>query len=254
MANAPVRLIRGCVFAKSCALPDGLMDFNNYNDFVPVEALTQYGAYAVLGTTAKASHAGTPLQWIGGSTSARIFGARLQGTLSATAPPHTNVIVTVLMPSTNSGDSAFYRAEQYAHLTDGNTRVRLNVKRLSDGSVSAYGFYTGTQSQWQRVPVIAAQARGDQQVADMGRGIEVIWTPAADPASVMSIPALEGVTLNPTAWVFPPTEQANKILVNPVHPPDYQDAIVWFPEHPHRAPFYLSINTRMLKREDDPSA
>lgn len=147
-----------------------------------------------------------------------------------------------------------YRAEQYAHLTDGNTRVRLNVKRLSDGSVSAYGFYTGTQSQWQRVPVIAAQARGDQRVADMGRGIEVIWTPAADPASVMSIPALEGVTLNPTAWVFPPTEQANKILVNPVHPPDYQDAIVWFPEHPHRAPFYLSINTRMLKREDDPSA
>ena len=247
-------MARGSVFAKSCALPDGLMDFSNYNEFVPVEALTQYGEFAVLGTDTRIAGDHTDLHWIGGSLSARLFAARLQGSLAVKAPPRSRVVVTVLMPSTNSGDSAFYRAEQYAHLTDGNTRVRLNVKRLSDGSVSAYGFYTGTQSQWQRVPVIAAQARGDQQVADMGRGIEVIWTPAADPASVMSIPALEGVTLNPPAWVFPPTEQANKILVNPVHPPEYQDAIVWFPEHPHRAPVYLSINTRMPKNEDEPSA
>ena len=68
-----------------------------------------------------------------------------------------------------------------------------------------------------------------------------VWTPATDPSSVMGIPALEGVTLKPAAWVFPPTEQAAKILVNPAYPPDYQDAIIWFPTQPQIAPIYLSL-------------
>lgn len=39
--------------------------------------------------------------------------------------------------------------------------------------------------------------------------------------------------------MFPATEQADKILVNPVHPPDYQDAIIWFPSTGIQ-PIYIS--------------
>jgi hypothetical protein len=147
----------------------------------------------------------------------------------------------LLMPDTTSADSAFYSSEQYARLSTGNTRVRVNVKHLPDGSVSVYGFYTGTKTEWQQVPVIAAQARGEQLVADIGNGIEVIWTPAADPGSVLGIPALEGASLKPGTWVYPPTEQADKILVNPEHPPDYQDAIIWFPSTGIQ-PIYIALS------------
>ena len=241
----PEGMARGSVFAKSCALPDGLMDFSNYNAFVPVEALTQYGEFAVLGTETHTACAPAALHWIGGSISARLFAARLQGSLSVKAPPRSRVVVTVLMPSTNSGDSAFYRHEQYGQLTDGNTRVRLTVKQLQDGSISAYGFYTGTKSEWQRVPVIAAQAHDEQRIAHVGNGLEISWKPTPDPSSIAPLARLEGASLKPAAWVFPPSEQADKILVNPVYPPDYQDAIVWFPGLAHRAPVYVYINERL---------
>ncbi|TWR86820.1 hypothetical protein FJD38_19855 [Pseudomonas saxonica] len=32
--------------------------------------------------------------------------------------------------------------------------------------------------------------------------------------------------LKPGAWVFPATEQADRILDNPEHPPEYQDFII----------------------------
>ena len=164
--------------------------------------------------------------------------------MSALAPPNVKILVGVLMPNTTSTDSAFYTSEQYAQLTDGNTRVRLNVKQLPDGSVDFYGFYTGSKPEWQRVPVIAAEPHDDHLVADMGDGIKITWTPAVDPSSVMGIPALEGVTLKPAAWVFPPTDNAAKILVNPIYPPDYQDAIIWFPSQSQIAPIYLSLSVR----------
>jgi len=158
------------------------------------------------------------------------------------AGPATAVgFAALLLPDDTSADSAFYTSEQYAQLSQGNTRVRVNVKHLPDSSVSVYGFYTGTKSEWQKVPVIEAKARGDQLVADIGNGVEVIWTPAADPKAVLGIPALEGVSLKPGVWVFPPTEQADKILVNPVPPPDYQDAIIWFPNTGIQ-PIYISLS------------
>ena len=238
-------MARGSVFAKSCALPDGLMDFSNYNEFVPVEALTQYGEFAVLGTDTHIAGDHTDLHWIGGSLSARLFAARLQGSMAVKAPPRSRVIVTVLMPSTNSGDSAFYRHEQYGQLTEGNTRVRLTVKHLHDGAISAYGFYTGTKREWQRVPVIAAHAHAEQRVARVGNGLEISWKPAPDPSAIAPLAPLEGASLKPAAWVFPPSDQADTMLVNPVYPPDYQDAIVWFPGLVHRAPVYVSINVRL---------
>ncbi|MEB0047052.1 MULTISPECIES: colicin E3/pyocin S6 family cytotoxin [unclassified Pseudomonas] len=242
--KVPSPLLNGCVFAKSCALPDGIINHSNANGFVPVESLSQYGAYAVLGMGTAVSNAGAALEWIGGSGSAIELAKRLGGSLSTLAPPNVKIIIGMVLPNTTSPDSAFYTSEQYAQLSEGNTRVRVNVKHLPDGSVSVYGFYTGTKREWQRVPVIAAQARGAQLVADMGGGIEVIWTPAADPNKVLGIPALEGASLKPAVWVYPPGEKADQILINPVHPPDYQDAIIWFPSQPQVAPIYLSINVR----------
>ncbi|AZD46204.1 colicin E3/pyocin S6 family cytotoxin [Pseudomonas chlororaphis] len=231
----------GCVFAKSCTLPDGVINHSNPGGFVPVESLSQYGAYAVMGTGQAISASGTVLQWIGGSDSAAALMARLRGILTLAGPATAAGFAALLLPNDTSADSAFYTSEQYAQLSQGNTRVRVNVKHLPDGSVSVYGFYTGTKAEWQQVPVIEAKARGDQLVADIGNGIEVIWTPAADPNAVLGIPALEGASLKPGAWVYPPTEQADKILVNPEHPPDYQDAIIWFPDTGIQ-PIYIALS------------
>jgi hypothetical protein len=241
LKKATSRLTRGCVFAKSCALPDGLIDHRGPGGFVPVESLQQYGAYAVLGTGSALLTSGTALQWIGGSGTANSLASRLGGSLAAIAPPNVRVLVGVLMPDTTSADSAFYTSEQYAQLSQGNTRARFNVKHLPDGAVNVYGFYTGNKTEWQGVPVIAAEPLGDQLVADLGDGFKIIWTPAADPNEVLGIPALEGISLKPGVWVFPPTEQAHQLLVNPVHPPEYQDAIIWFPNSEIQ-PIYISLS------------
>ncbi|AZD73014.1 colicin E3/pyocin S6 family cytotoxin [Pseudomonas chlororaphis] len=230
----------GCVFAKSCTLPNGVINHSNPGGFVPVESLKQYGTFAVLGSDSAITAGSAALQWVGGSGSASGLVARLGGTLALAGSTAVG-FAALLLPDDTSADSAFYTSEQYAQLSQGNTRVRVNVKHLPDGSVSVYGFYTGTKAEWQKVPVIEAKARGDQLVADIGNGLEVIWTPAADPKAVLGIPALEGVSLKPGTWVFPPTEQADKILVNPVHPPDYQDAIIWFPNTGIQ-PIYISLS------------
>ena len=231
---------KGYVFAKSCALPNGIVNHCNPRGFVPVESLKQYGTFAVLGTGSAMAAGSTPLQWIGGSGSAAALASRLGGTL-ALAGSTVVGFAALLIPDDISADTAFYTSEQYAHLGQANTRVRVNVKHLPDGSVSVYGFYTGTKKEWQLVPVIAAQPRGEQLIASLGNGIEVIWTPAPDPNGVLGIPALEGVSLKPGTWVYPPTEQADKILINPVHPTDYQDAIIWFPDTKIQ-PIYISLN------------
>lgn len=41
---------RGCVFAKSCNLSDGVIDHNNTTGFIPTERLAEYGQWAVLGS------------------------------------------------------------------------------------------------------------------------------------------------------------------------------------------------------------
>ncbi|MNM83958.1 hypothetical protein D3C81_960300 [compost metagenome] len=150
----------GCVFAKSCTLPDGIIN-HNPSGFIPLELLSQYGAYAVLGTSSAASASGTALQWIGGSGSAMELAKRLGGSLWAMAPPNVKIMVGMVLPNTTSPDSAFYTSEQYAELTEANTRVRVTVKHLPDGAVSLYGFYTGTKREWQNVPMIKAEASGD---------------------------------------------------------------------------------------------
>ena len=240
----------GCVFAKSCNLPDGVIDHNNPGGFVPLEQLKDYGDWAVLGTGAAIRAGGTPLQLIGSSTAATTIASRLGGTLSLGILEGAGVMLAgavvgtigLLLPNTTSADSALYTNEQYRSLTLGRTRVRVHVQQLTAGSINAYGFYTGRKPEWENAQVVEATPRGEQFVADLGQGIEVIWTPAADP-NELGIPALEGAPRLPTVWVYPPTEQSNKALVNPVHPPDYQDAIIWFPAT-DIPPIYVVLSVR----------
>ncbi len=137
---------RGCVFAKSCNLPDGLINHNNPAGFVPVEKLADYGLWAVLGTGAAITVEGIPLKLVGGSATGGVIAQRLGGSLALTLLTGSTVVATsaavgtvaLLMPNTSlSPDSAFYNKEQYAVLDTGRTRVRINVKTLPDGSVSA---------------------------------------------------------------------------------------------------------------------
>jgi len=242
----------GCVFAKSCNLPNGVINHNTPSGFVPVEKLADYGLWAVLGTGAAITAQGTPLQLVGGSATGSAIAQRLGGSLSLGLLEGSGVVaagaalgtVALLIPNTSiSPDSAFYKNDQYATLKTGRTRVRVNVKTLPDGSVNAYGFYTGGRTDWENVPVIEGKKDGEKYVADIGNGIGLIWTPAANPDGVLGIPALEGAPQLPSVWVYPPTEQANKILVNPVHPPDYEDAIIWFPSTDIQ-PIYIMLSAR----------
>lgn len=222
---------KGCVFAKSCDLPDGLINYNNPSGFIPVELLTQYGAFAVLGS----GSTNMPLAWIGGSDSATAMTRSLGGTLTV-EPAELVILAVVLIPDTTSSDWALYTLDQYPTLTNAKTRVRLNVERLADNSVRAYGFYTGKNKDWENVPVVAAEADGDRFIVDLGQGVELIWTPAT--SAPMSV--LKGAPPLPPVWVYPPTETANNILINPVHPPQYRDRVVWFPKT-EIPPFYISF-------------
>lgn len=241
----PAVPLTGCVFAKSCNLPDGVINHSNPSGFVPLEKLANYGMWAVLGTDAALTVEGIPLKLLGSSATQSVIAQRLGGSLAlglptgSAAADATAGTVALLMPNTQpASDSAIYKQEQYAQLEAGRTRVRINVTTLPDGSVRAYGFYTGGKQDWEFVPVIKATQEGEKFVAEIGNGFRLIWTPADLPG----IPSLEGASLQPTIWVYPSTEQAEKVLVNPEHPPQYQDAIIWFPSNAGLEPIYLVLN------------
>lgn len=248
----------GCVFAKSCNLPDGVINHKNPAGFVPVEKLADYGLWAVLGTGAAITAQGTPLQLVGGSATGSAIAQRLGGSLSLGLLEGSGVvaagavmgIVGMLIPNTSiAPDSAFYTNDQYATLETGRTRVRVNVKTLPDGSVNAYGFYTGGKAEWENVPVIKGEKVGETYVADIGNGIGLTWTPAASPDGVLGIPALEGAPQLPPVWVYPPTAQSDTVLANPAHPPEFQDAIIWFPDSGIE-PIYIVLSTQLEKNKE----
>lgn len=223
--------IRGCVFAKSCGLPEGVTNHSDPSGFIPVELLTQYGSFAVLGS----GSANAALAWIGGSSSATALTGRLGGTFAA-EPANLDILALVLMSNLTSTDCALYTLDQYTTLTTAKTRVRLHVERLADDSVRAYGFYTGKNKDWENVPVIAATADGERFVVELGQGVKLTWTPA----TAAPMPMVKDTQPLPPVWVYPPTETAKKILGKPVFPPDYQDMVIWFP-NTEIPPFYLSF-------------
>lgn len=96
------------------------------------------------------------------------------------------------------------------------------------------------------IPVVQFAAQGSRQVADFGNGATLTWTPAVDPSSTSAIPPLEGAPQTPTIWIYPPTEQADKIIVNPIYPPEYEDFILVFPADSGVQPLYVVLSRPAL--------
>lgn len=246
-AKKPEAVRAGCVFAKSCKLPDAIIDYSNPSGMVPTDSLKDYGELILLGAREADASGGIPLKKISANTIPVGFGSlALAGSafevLPALASPAAAAtlvgLVALLMPS-SLGDSALYTDEQLSTLKQARTRVCLRVEQQADGSLKGYGFYTGKNRDWEMVDVVQFIARGDRFVADLGEGVELLWTPAVDGSDILGIPALEAAPQAPHIWVYPPTKAADGILVNPVYPPEYRDFILVFPAAAGMRPLYI---------------
>jgi hypothetical protein len=244
----PVRA--GCVFAKSCKLPDAIIDYSNPSGMVPTDSLKDYGELILLGARESDGNGGIALKKLSataipaGLGSFALAGAAfeaLPAIAAGTAAATLAGLVALLMPS-SLGDSALYNDEQLRSLKQARTRVRLHIEQQADGSLRGYGFYTGRNRDWEMVDVVQFTARGDLFVADLGEGIELIWTPAVDGSDILGIPALEAAPQAPHIWVYPPTKAADGILVNPVYPPEYRDFILVFPADSGVKPVYIVLS------------
>jgi hypothetical protein len=160
--------------------------------------------------------------------------------------------MVALLWTPSLGDSALYTEEQLRALKQARTRVRLRIEQLTDGSLKGYAFYTGKNRDWEMVDVVKLETRDSQYVANLGEGIELIWTPAVDGSDILGIPALEAAPQAPHIWVYPPTKAANDILVNPVYPPEYKDFILVFPESSGGRPVYIVVSVSDHKYHQAP--
>lgn len=257
---------RGCVFAKSCTLPDGTINYISPGGAIPTDPVSQYGEFALLGGRETDAQGNIPLKKISGTLPASLGTLLLGGVATATASgvscgglcaagavasgATTGVaagalvgVVALLWPS-SLGDSSLYTEEQLQSLKEGRTRVRLTVEQQADGTLKGYGYNTQKRRDWEMIPVVQFVAQGSQQVADFGDGVTLIWTPATDPSSTLGTPALEGAPQAPQIWIYPPTEQADNIIVSPIYPDAYKDFILVFPADSGVQPLYIVMNVR----------
>ncbi|MGF6110468.1 S-type pyocin domain-containing protein [Pseudomonas frederiksbergensis] len=247
----------GCVFAKSCNLPDGVINHDDPAGFIPVEKLSDYGKFSLLGGRERDAAGNIRLQKISGSPLPSSLGTLLLGRSAATnsakvAVRGTGIVtagvaagalvgmVALLWPS-SLGDSSLYTEEQLNSLKEGRTRVRLHIEQQADGTLKGYGYNTQKRGDWEMIPVVQFVAQDSQQVADFGNGVTLIWTPAIDPSSTSGIPPLEGAPQAPQIWIYPPTPAADSIIVNPIYPPDYKDFILVFPPDSGIKPLYIVL-------------
>jgi len=249
----PVRA--GCVFAKSCKLPDAIIDYSSPAGMVPTDSLKDYGELILLGAREADESGAVPLKKIGATAIPAGFGSlalagsvfeALPAAVSSAAVAPLVGLVALFMPS-SLGDSALYTDEQLRGLEQARTRVRLRVEQQADGSLKGYGFYTGKNRDWEMVDVVQFTVRDSQFIADLGEGVELIWTPAVDGSDILGIPALEAAPQAPHIWVYPPTKAADGILVNPVYPPEYRDFILVFPANSGVRPVYIVVSTSSRK-------
>ncbi|ANH96996.1 toxin [Pseudomonas koreensis] len=249
-AKKPDPVRAGCVFAKSCKLPDAIIDYSNPSGMVPTDSLKDYGELILLGARESDENGGVALKKIGataipaGLGSFALVGAAfeaLPAIAAGTATATLAGLVALLMPS-SLGDSALYSDEQLRSLKQARTRVRLRIEQQADGNLRGYSFYTGSNRDWEMVDVVQFSTRGSQFIADLGEGIELIWTPAVDGSDILGIPALEAAPQAPHIWVYPPTKAADGILVNPVYPPEYRDFILVFPADSGVKPVYIVLS------------
>ena len=257
---------RGCVFAKSCTLPYGTINYISPGGAIPTVPVSQYGEFALLGGRETDAQGNIPLKKISGSVPSSLGTLLLGGIATGTAGgvscgglctagavasgPTTGVaagllvgVVALLWPS-SLGDSSLYTEEQLQTLKEGRTRVRLHVEQQADGTLKGYGYNTQKRRDWEMIPVVQFVAQGSRQVADLGDGVTLIWTPAADPSNTLGIPALEGAPQAPQIWIYPPSEKADSIIVNPIYPPEYKDFILVFSADSGVQPLYIVMNVR----------
>jgi len=241
----------GCVFAKSCKLPDAVINYTNPSGMVPTDSLKDYGEIAWLGARDADDGGLLNLQTISGSTVALGIGQLALRVPSLVVPaigavgPAASAALAGLVAifwTPSLGDSALYTEDQLRALKQARTRVRLSVEQQADGSLKGYGFYTGKNRDWEMVDVVQIALRDSQYVADLGDGIELIWTPVEDGSDIRGIPALEAAPQAPHIWVYPPTKQADGIIVNPIYPPEYKDFILVFPVGSGVKPVYIVIS------------
>ncbi|MBK3507381.1 colicin E3/pyocin S6 family cytotoxin [Pseudomonas sp. MF6747] len=250
-APTPAKL-PGCVFTKPCQLPDGIIRYNDPSGYVPLELIKDYGHFSLLGGREVDSRGAVALRKISGSALPVGLGqlALRSAVVESAATAAGTVaggllagLVALAWPS-ELGDSALYSEEQLRSLQRARSQMRLHVEQRGDGTLKGYGFYTGNHADWQMIDVVQFQSRGDQFVADLGEGVELIWTPAVDPGDTLGIPALEAAPQAPVIWIYPPTEKAAQILVNPIYPPEYRDFILVFPVESGVRPLYVVVSVR----------
>ncbi|VVP34874.1 S-type pyocin domain-containing protein [Pseudomonas fluorescens] len=250
-AKKPEPIRAGCVFAKSCKLPDAIIDYSNPSGMVPTDSLKDYGELILLGAREADANGAVALKkisataiptGIGGFTLAGSAFEALPAVAASTAAATLVGLVALFMPS-SLGDSALYTDDQLRALKQARTRVRLQIEQQADGRLKGYAFYTGKNRDWEMVDVVQFIVRDGQFVAvlDKDKGIELIWTPAVDGSDTLGIPALEAAPQTPHIWVFPPTKAADGILVNPVYPPEYEDFILVFPVGSGVRPLYIVV-------------
>ncbi|WP_053150447.1 S-type pyocin domain-containing protein [Pseudomonas sp. P97.38] len=247
-----LRPVVGSVFAKSCKLPDGITDYSNPNGYVPADLVKQYGELVWLGGRQADASGAVPLKRIAaGAMPVSVGGFALGGTALGTAKAAAGStviaglltgLVALLWPS-SLGDSSLYSEEQLRNLKQARSRMRLQIEQQADGSLKGYGYYTGQNRDWEMVDVVHLAPRADQYVADLGDGVELIWTPAIDPADTLGIPALEAAPQAPAVWIYPPTPMADSIIVDPIYPPEYRDFILVFPVESGVRPVYVVVST-----------
>lgn len=248
----------GCVFAKSCKLPHSVINYVTACGAVPTDSLKDYGHFAFLGAREADASGRLPLKKISGSAlpaslgSLALGGTAINSASAATSGAAAGLtagvaagalagLVALLWPSP-LGDSALYTEEQLRSFQKARSRVRLRIEQQTDGTLKGYGFYTGKNHDWEMVDVVQFETRGSQQVADFGGGIELVWTPAVDTTQTLGIPSLEAAPQAPHIWIYPPTEAAASIIVNPVYPPEYKDFILVFPVGSGVPPLYIVLN------------
>jgi len=266
----------GCVFAKSCDLPDGVIDHKKPAGFIPVEKVANFGELAILGGRETDAQGNIPLKKVSGSLpatlgtlmlggaaataagvscgglcTAGVAGAVAGGSAATGGAITAGValggllgVVSLLVPG-SLGDSSLYTEEQLQSLKEGRTRLRIHVEQQADGTLKGYGYNTQSRTDWEMIPVVQFVKQGSQQVADFGDGVTMIWTPAVDPSSTSGIPPLEAAPQAPQIWIYPPSEKADNIIVNPIYPPEYKDFILVFPADSGIQPLYIVMNVRL---------
>lgn len=261
---APLAPPAGCVFAKPCTLPDGQID---YPRTAPAELISRYGKTAVLAASSANANGDYPLSHLSGESIARLSGLSLRGLAVAGSSggavggssavggaassgalitgglvASTLVGLVALMWPSPMGNSDLYTPEQLRRMTSARTRVRFRIEQAADGTIKAYGFHTAAKTGWEMIDVVQFTPQGEEQVADFGGGITLVWTPAVDSADAVGIPPLKAGPQVPPIWVYPATDAAAKALENPIYPPEYKDFILVFPAESGIQPLYVVVS------------